>query len=146
MDDKNTIHIKPWHFLLAIIIFTISTGIVTKKKVNSIPLSEQINSKLTDVDEIDLDKDGLTFLFFYRDSSELCQKMRYNIENMNVENIHNIHLYAMNIEEHDEYYYKYNISGIPNLLIFSGDTEMKRIMGIVSTGNLEKIVKRIKPY
>lgn len=145
MDSNHSFHLKPWHFLLVIFIFTILTGIITVKKINSAPLSEQKNSILTEVDEISFDKNGVTFLFFYRNDSELCQKMRYNIEQLDVEKLNGIHFYAMNIEEHTEYYYKYNISGIPNLLIFDGDNQIKRVMGIVSTDNLEKIVERIKP-
>lgn len=145
MDGNHTFYLKPWYFLFVIFIFTILTGIITVKKINSIPLSGQNNSILTEVDEIGLDKESITFLFLYRNDSELCQKMRYNIEQLDVEKLNGIHFYAMNIEEHTEYYYKYNISGIPNLLIFDGDNQTKRVMGIVSTDNLEKIVKRINP-
>ena len=111
--------------------------------MDNIPLSEKTNSILTEVDEIDLDKEGMTFLFFYRKDSELCQKMRYNIEQLDAENLYGINFYAMDIEENPEYYYKYNISGIPNLLIFNGDVEAKRVMGVVSINNLGKIVNKI---
>lgn len=146
MSNKHSFYFRPWHFLLAITIFFILTGIIAEKKVNDIPLSEKGNSILTELDEIDLDKEGITFLFFYRKDSELCRKMRYNIEQLDTENLHGINFYAMDIEENTEYYYKYNISGIPNLLIFKGDTETKRVMGIVSANNLEKIVNKIKSY
>ncbi|SCD21151.1 TRX family [Proteiniphilum saccharofermentans] len=146
MDNNHSFYFRPWHFLLAIVIFVVLTGIVAQKKVKDIPLSEKDNSILTELHEINLDKKGITFLFFYRKDSELCQKMRYNIEQLDAENLHGIHFYAMDIEENAEYYYKYNISGIPNLLIFNGDIEIKRVMGVVSTNNLEKIVNRIKPY
>jgi thiol:disulfide interchange protein len=70
--------------------------------------------------------------------------MRYNIEQLDAKNLQGVNFYAMDIEENIEYFYKYNVSGIPNLLIFNGNTEAKRVMGIVSTGNLEKIVERTK--
>lgn len=143
MNDNHTIQLKPWLFLSAILLFALITGHITEKKVNETPLADKTNSILTEIDKIELDNDGITFIFFYRDSSELCQKMRYNIEQLNPENLQGIHFYAMNVEEQYEYYYKYNISGIPNLLIFNGDVEQKRVMGVVSTDNLNKIAKRI---
>ena len=145
MGNKHSFYFKPWHFVLAIGIFGVLTGIVAERKVNDIPIPENGNSILTELHEIDLDIEGITFLFFYRKDSELCQKMRYNIEQLDAENLHGINFYAMNIEENTEYFYKYNISGIPNLLIFDGDVEIKRVMGIVSTDNLEKIENRITP-
>ncbi|WP_298650521.1 thioredoxin family protein [uncultured Proteiniphilum sp.] len=146
MSNKHFFYFRPRHFVLAIAIFCVLTIIIAGKKVNNIPLAEKGNYILTEVNEINLDKEGITFLFFYRKDSELCQKMRYNIEQLDAENLHGIHFYAMDIEENTEYYYKYNISGIPNLLIFNGEVEKKRVMGIVSTNNLEKIVNRVKAY
>lgn len=143
MDNNHSFYFRPWHFLLAIVIFVVLTGIVAQKKVKDIPLSEKDNSILTELHEINLDKKGITFLFFYRKDSELCQKMRYNIEQLDAENLYGINFYAMDIEENPEYYYKYNISGIPNLLIFNGDVEAKRVMGVVSINNLGKIVNKI---
>ncbi|MCE5205170.1 MAG: thioredoxin family protein [Porphyromonadaceae bacterium] len=142
---KQSFKLSPWHFLLAIVIFFILTGFIAEKIVKDIPISEKGNSILTELHEIDLDKEDITFLFFYRKDSELCRKMRYNIKQLDANNLHGINFYAMDIEESTDYYYKYNISGIPNLLIFNGDVEIKRVMGIVSTDNLEEIVNRIKP-
>ncbi|MDY9917708.1 MAG: thioredoxin family protein [Proteiniphilum sp.] len=143
MSNSHSFYFKPWYFVLAIAVFCILTEIIAGKKMDNIPLSEKTNSILTEVDEIDLDKEGMTFLFFYRKDSELCQKMRYNIEQLDAENLYGINFYAMDIEENPEYYYKYNISGIPNLLIFNGDVEAKRVMGVVSINNLGKIVNKI---
>ncbi|WP_294082837.1 thioredoxin family protein [Proteiniphilum sp. UBA5384] len=144
MDNQQTFYLKSWHFLSAILLFTLLMGILTGKDVRNIPLLMEEDSLLTELNEIDFDKEGTTFLYFYRKDSELCQKMRYNIEQLDAKNLQGVHFYAMDIEENMDYFYKYNISGIPNLLIFNGDTEAKRVMGIVSTGNLEKIVERTK--
>ena len=144
MGNQQTFYLKPWHFLSAILLFTLLMGILTGKDVRNIPLLMEEDSLLTELNEIDFDKEGTTFLYFYRKDSELCQKMRYNIEQLDAKNLQGVNFYAMDIEENMDYFYKYNISGIPNLLIFNGDTEAKRVMGIVSTGNLEKIVDRTK--
>ncbi len=144
MGNQQTFYLKPWHFLSAILLFTLVMGVLTGKNVRNIPLLVEGDSLLTELNEIDFDKEGTTFLYFYRKDSQLCQKMRYNIEQLDAKNLQGVHFYAMDIEENMDYFYKYNISGIPNLLIFNGDTEAKRVMGIVSTGNLEKIVDRTK--
>lgn len=144
MDNQQTFYLKSWHFLSAILLFTLLMGILTGKDVRNIPLLMEEDSLLTELNEIDFDKEGTTFLYFYRKDSQLCQKMRYNIEQLDAKNLQGVNFYAMDIEENIEYFYKYNVSGIPNLLIFNGNTEAKRVMGIVSTGNLEKIVERTK--
>lgn len=144
MGNQQTFYLKPWHFLSAILLFTLVMGVLTGKNVRNIPLLVEGDSLLTELNEIDFDKEGTTFLYFYRKDSQLCQKMRYNIEQLDAKNLQGVNFYAMDIEENIEYFYKYNVSGIPNLLIFNGDTEAKRVMGIVSTGNLEKIVERTK--
>lgn len=110
------------------------------------PVSETEALVLTELDEIIFDEEGVSLIFFYRKDSELCGKMRYNIEQLAEKTPDNIHLYAMDIEKYPEYFYKYNVSGVPNILIFNGDKEIKRVMGIVSTDNLEKIVKQIKAH
>ncbi len=144
MGNQQTFYLKPWHFLSAILLFTLVMGVLTGKNVRNIPLLVEGDSLLTELNEIDFDKEGTTFLYFYRKDSQLCQKMRYNIEQLDAKNLQGVNFYAMDIEENMDYFYKYNISGIPNLLIFNGNTEAKRVMGIVSTGNLEKIVERTK--
>ncbi|MEA4917561.1 thioredoxin family protein [Proteiniphilum sp.] len=143
MDGNHFFYFKPWHFLSGIIVFYILTRVVAGINVHYIPESDELPSILMEVDKINLNKEGKTFLFFYRKDSGLCRKMRYNIEQLNVEHLQGIHFYAIDIEENSEYYYKYNISGIPNLLIFNGDIEANRVMGVVSTNNLEKIVNKI---
>ena len=100
---KQSFKLSPWHFLLAIVIFFILTGFIAEKIVKDIPISEKGNSILTELHEIDLDKEDITFLFFYRKDSELCRKMRYNIKQLDANNLHGINFYAMDIEESTDY-------------------------------------------
>jgi len=65
---------------------------------------------------------------------------------LDAETLHDIAFYAINVEEYPEYFYRYNVSGIPNLLILNDDVEEKRVMGVVPARNLEKIMNRVKPY
>lgn len=146
MSGNHFFYIRSWHFLLAIVIFCVLTGIIAGKDARDTPLMEKGNSFLTELQDIDPGSPGITCVFFYREDSELCRRMRYNIEQLDVETFHGIAFYAINVEEYPEYFYRYNVSGIPNLLIFNGDVEEKRVMGVIPTRNLEKIMNRVKAY
>lgn len=144
MNYKN-FRFRSWHFVVAILLFYALTGIISEIKMRQIPVSETKRPFLTEVDEIVFDEeDGISFIFFYRKDSELCGKMHYNIEQIAEKVPDHIHMYAIDVEKHPGYFYKYNVSGIPNILIFKGDKEIKRVMGVVSPKNLEKIMKQIE--
>lgn len=144
MSNHQPFYLRPRYFLTAIFLFTLLLGVLSGKNARNIPLLQEGKDVLTESNEIDFHKEDITLLYFYRKDSKLCQKMRYNIEQLSKESLEGVNFYAMDIEENMEYFYKYNISGTPNLLIFNGDTEAKRVMGVISTANLEKIVKRTK--
>lgn len=146
MKGNHFFYIRPWHFLLGIVVFCALTGTIFGKDARDIPLMERGNILLTELQDIDPGSSGITCVFFYREDSELCRRMRYNIERLDVETLHGIAFYAINVEENPECFYRYNVSGIPNLLIFNGDVEEKRVMGVVPTRNLEKIINRVKSY
>jgi len=80
MSGNHFLYIRPWHFLLAIVIFCVLTGIIAGKDARDIPSMEKGNSFLTELQDIDLGGSGITCVFFYREDSELCRRMRYNIE------------------------------------------------------------------
>lgn len=143
MSYKN-FRFRPWHFIGAILLFYALTGVISEIKMRQMPVSETKKPFLTEVDEIIFDEeDGIRFIFFYRKDSEVCRKMRYNIEQLAEKVPDHIHMYAVDIERYP-HIDKYNVSGIPNILIFKGDKEIKRIMGVVSPKNLEKIMKQIE--
>jgi Thioredoxin domain-containing protein len=143
MGNKNSFYFRPRHFLSAIVVFYILTRVIAGIHVTHEPISETKASTLTELTEVNLQKEGIRLIFFYRNDSGLCGKMRYNIEQLAGKIPDDVGIYAMDIEEHPEYYYKYNVSGVPNIVIFKGDKEIKRVMGVVSTANLERIVKKI---
>ncbi|MDR0422270.1 MAG: thioredoxin family protein [Proteiniphilum sp.] len=145
MDSKRPFSFRPWHFLTAILLFVTLTGIIAEKNTGNIPPPDENASTLTELHaEDDPARDGITMLFFYRRDSDACAAMRRNIERMDAATLRGIRLYAAEVEENSEYFYRYNISGVPCLLILDGYIEAKRVMGLVSTDNLRRIADRMK--
>ncbi|MFA7583449.1 MAG: thioredoxin family protein [Proteiniphilum sp.] len=142
MKAKRIFKFYPRHFIVAIGVLFVLTIMKAENESNHISLSDTDDFVLRELNEFTPDKAEITFLFFYHKDSELCRKMRYNIEQLNRENIQGINFYAVDSDQFADYYYKYNVSGIPNIIVLKKEREIKRIMGIVSTDNLKKIIDR----
>lgn len=134
---------KARHFLAAIAVFCAVTGIVAGWQLKDVRPPDAANSIMTELlaDEPEWDE-GVTMLFFYHRDSDVCRMMRCNVERLSR---HNVRLYAVDVVENSECFYKYNVSGVPCLLIFDGFIETGRVMGVVSTANLERITDRVRP-
>ncbi len=120
---------------LAGVIFYILNAVVANVKLTQMPLAS-VNTNLIELEEIELNNEELYFVFFHDSNSELCEKMRFNIEKLIENNQEPLSFYAIDVSKNPGSFYEYNISGIPNILVFKGDKEIKRIMGIVSYKNL----------
>lgn len=88
-----------------------------------------------------LDRQALCFILFYVNNSNICDKMNRNLEELQ-NRTNDLCTYKINIAHHPGLAYKYNISGVPSVLIFRNGLEDKRIMGVVSYSNVEMIYKR----
>ena len=137
--------LEPWHFVIAIVIFYILTVVVADIKLKQMPLAS-VNTHLIELEEIEFYNEELNFVFFYDGSSELCEKMRFNIEKLIENDQEPLYFYAIDVSKNPGPFYEYNVSGIPNILIFRGNLEIKRIMGMVSYENLTSIVQRMRKY
>ena len=137
--------LAPWHFVIAIVIFYTLTVVVADVKLKQMPLAP-VYTHLIELEEIELNNEELYFVFFYDSSSELCEKMRFNIEKL-IESSHEpVCFYAIDVSKNSGPFYKHNVSGIPNILVFKGNKEIKRIMGVVPYKNLTSIVQRMRKY
>jgi hypothetical protein len=133
---KKEFCFKPWHFVAAIALFCAATWTIAQRQLNGedCPPLPELHDREPEWSE------GVTMLLFYRRDSDKCRRMRRNVARMNRRGVQ---LYAVDAEENDDCFYRYNVSGVPCLLIFDGYIETKRVMGVVSTANLEKITNRI---
>lgn len=98
---------------------------------------------LTDRATIDSISEDISFVLFYNNSSNICQKMEYNVNQLAQKEKQGIKFYKINVDKHPREALKYNISGVPNILILKNNQEVDRIMGIASVSNLEMIYNRI---
>ncbi|MCE5206397.1 MAG: thioredoxin family protein [Porphyromonadaceae bacterium] len=118
------------------------TVIISEVRVKQMSLASE-KTNLIELDEIKFEDNEVRFVFFHDNNSQLCRKMRFNIEQF-IENEENgILFYAIDVQKNPEVFYEHNVSGIPNILVFKGDKEIQRIMGIVSYKNLKKIVQSL---
>lgn len=141
MDNKFSVfYFKAWHFALLIILFFVLTCIISENKVQKMPTLEKANNLAEWPDSIS--NEGVHFVLFYERNSDACKKVRYNLNLLAEQTSTNVTFLEIDIDNYPEYCEKYNISGIPNVLIFKNCTECGRIMGIVSLENMMLICNR----
>lgn len=139
-------HFEAWHFVFLLIASIILTTAVGDMKLKAMPRITNENSLLIDLTgkvPIDSISEEVSFVLFYNDSSDICEKMEYNINQLAQKENQGIKFYKINVDKHPREALKHNISGVPNTLILKNNKEVDRIMGIVSVSNLEMIYDRI---
>lgn len=130
------------HFIFSIIVFTGLLYLIGNFKRKEYNLIEDNIPEVKDTFLADsLKKEPLCFLLFYINDSDICNEMESNLEILQ-RNTNNIRIYKINVNRYPNLIDKYNISGVPNIVIFRYGIEDKRVMGIVPYSNLEMIYKR----
>lgn len=133
---------QSWHFIVAAVLFYIITVVISEIRMEQMPLA-LAETNLIELDEIKFEGESIRFVFFHDSNSPLCGKMRFNIEQLiEDENIASC-FFAVDVVKNPKVFYEHNVSGIPNILVFKGDKEIKRIMGVVTYGNLKRIVQSL---
>jgi Thioredoxin. len=136
---KRHLQLRPGHFIFLMILFSLCICRIADIKIKNMPESDLTECFPAFEGEL---PEGYNFIFFH-DGNELSNKMRYNLEQTVIRNQH-IHYFEVDVNKESRYYYDYNVSGVPNILIFKGEKEIKRIMGMVSQANLQKIRDKIQ--
>ncbi|HAR39518.1 MAG TPA: hypothetical protein DCS09_13625 [Porphyromonadaceae bacterium] len=138
--SNKVLQLKTWHFVVATVLFYVLTILISETRVKQMPLASA-KTNLIALEEIKFEDDDIRFVFFHDSSSQLCGKMRFNIEQF-IENEQGMaSFYAIDVSKNPKAFYDHNVSGIPNILVFKGNKEIKRIMGVVSYENLKRIVQ-----
>ena len=133
--------IKPFHFILMFIGLTIVVWVISDNN-RSLLTTE---GKLTDIDNIFF-QDSLvlwdySLVLFYVDSSDVCRKMEENLIRLKNETGYT-HIHKINADLYPDLVHKYNISGVPNILLLKKGVDHGRIMGVVSFSNIKMIYNR----
>lgn len=138
----RTFRLREIHFIFLIIALTGGLYLIGHFKRKEYKLIEDNIPEVKDTFLADsLKKEPLCFLLFYINDSDICTEMKSNLEDFR-RNTNNIRIYKINVDRYPNLIDKYNISGVPTIVIFRNGIEDKRIMGIVPYSNLEMIYKR----
>lgn len=144
--------LKPIYFLLLFIVFFFILYYLDKKDADTYIRSKEnknisIKDTLKDVDEVflidSLPQKDLCFILFYVKDSDTCNMMATRLETLISETKDDC-FYKINANQYPRLIYKYNISGVPSIIIFKKGIDSKRIMGIVPYSNLKMIYEREK--
>lgn len=141
----KTFKLQAWHFGLMLIILSIVTNIMGTWAVNSIPGNVE-DSRFVELNDKTFDeaiRTGSGFVLFYKEDSELCDKMEYNLNRLPVDDRGKINYYKVNITEFAALEAEYRISGVPSILIFKEGKERERILGVIPESNLKIIYNRV---
>lgn len=87
-------------------------------------------------------KDCVCVVLFYTPHSTLCLEMEDKLNELKSKT-GGMHFYKFNVESCESIADCYNVSGVPNMLIFREGKEEKRIMGVIPFSNMEMIYHRM---
>ncbi len=138
-------YFKPLHFIVAMIIFFLVCQFINIS--NSIN-GESYNhgSSLVEIDStrfFNAIGSDLCFVLFYRSNSVACENMEGKLTELAKGHANHGHFFKINTASQcDSIIDLYNISGVPNILIFKNGREQRRIMGVISYSNLQMIYQR----
>ncbi len=140
--SRKVFQLKSWHFITATVAFYILTAVLSEIRVKEMPFASA-KTNLIELDKIKFDDNELRFVFFHDSNSQLCGKMKFHIEQFIDNEQEEVYFYEIDVHKNPEVFYEHNVSGIPNILVFKGNKEIKRIMGVVPYKNLKKIVQSL---
>jgi len=143
MSKLKEFRFKTWHFCLLLGLFFLTINIFGPITINgsSNNMDETIHfEELSNLSVLEENNSDIISIIFYEEESDICNKMMHNISQISNKEIK---FYRAEIGKNIELYKKYNVSGTPCILIIKGNKEINRIMGFVSTSNLEVIYNRI---
>jgi thioredoxin 1 len=134
-DMKNLVLFFASIFLLGI--FTFSELNAQEAKSNIKELTESnFNTSI---------KKGLVLVDFYADWCRPCKMMQPILENVATEYNSQITITKINIDNNKNISSKYNVTGIPCMILFENGKEVKRVVGYHEKEQLlEKLADKVK--
>ncbi|MDR0427486.1 MAG: thioredoxin family protein [Dysgonamonadaceae bacterium] len=132
---KKIVRISPWHFVTAIITFYFLTNVMYEL-LNKEEVITQENYILKPMEEIQSNR--LSFVLVH-DESSICNKMKNNMESLASESCDDADFFEVDANQNTDFLDQYNVSGLPNILVFNDGRECMRLMGLISLENLKTI-------
>lgn len=143
MNGNNKIQLKAWHFIAAIFLFSILLNIVEGYNSKQKP-DDHSDHYLVELENGDLSNSPILedcYMLFHVNDSEYCDRMVCNFNHFVKDKHNEANFFTVNLDKYPELYTKFNISGVPSILIFKNGEEVKRLLGVIPEHNLEKIYK-----
>lgn len=143
----KTIKLKRGFWYAAIVVFTVAIYFVDSINSRVEELQEE-ESGLAAINEDDFyqsienDKGAWGVLFYMKDSPHYM-KMENNLSQIKSNKFKDLPMYKLNIEDYPDLFYNQNLAGTPVFVLYKEGKEAKRVMGKVSTLNLNLILNRI---
>lgn len=136
--------IKPIYFIVAFAILVSACYFIGERQLfkDQIPVNNLHLIFVAPNDISDSISDKTCAVFFYIPNSDICKNMEYKLNSLDINKGKYIPIYAINMDKETTIADKYNISGVPCILLFKNGQEYKRIMGVVSAYNLRMIYER----
>lgn len=143
--NKYVFILKAWHFCILGVFLT--GMIVIIDLVRSKRISEDFNSCFTEINDMNragMAENDLCCVLFYDRQCELIDEMEYNFSEFANNHPAGISSYKINVSGNMQLCSDYGISGFPSMIIFHRGEEKSRFMGIISTGQLQRVFKRME--
>jgi len=140
-EKKYPIRLNSWFMIIAIITFFACTVLISNHKIKAMPESE--NHEYFAAFDGELPDNGYSFIFFYEEECSLSKKMRYNLEQLCMDDENSIAYYEVEVNRFPHHCNAFEVLGTPGILIYEGKEEVSRIMGIVSQNNLKRIQHKL---
>lgn len=128
--------------IILIISSIILVGFITIPKLNA----QTANSKIVNLTESNFDKGiktGLVLVDFYADWCRPCKMMQPVLESVASKNTGKIVIAKINTDQNKMMSQKYQISGIPAMILFKDGKEITRIIGYHDEAGL---TEKLTPY
>jgi len=142
----NVFLLRAWHFGLLFVCLAILTFSIDCMELRNAPESfESCFVEVSQTEVLDTNNARLCCILFHDGESEFNRKMEYNINESVPAHLSDIGFYKVNVVDNRQISADYRISGVPSLLVLKDGQEMNRILGVVSTSNLQQIFNKINP-
>lgn len=136
---------RPLYWLTVPIVFSIILSMIETLEIKDIDPLE--NSELIEITDsvyhrVFHSEKNTYCVFFYMPNSNLCKKMEENLNKVKRDEFKHIPIYKLNVNDYPSIFYDLNLSGLPLVIIYTNGKEVRRVMGKVSTLNLNLILER----
>ena len=140
INKLKDFRLQSWHFGVAFVIVLLLTNAIAY--IGFGEEGDNQSEKLKAEDDIGSETN---FVLFYTEGSKPCKIMERNMyrATKSITDTSSVKFNKIDIIKHPEMYEKYNISGVPSILIFKDGEEINRITGVVSESNLKFIYRRV---